>query len=116
MDSNIIDKIQDAVIMAGSMVGQTAVELKERAELSYEIRTRENYLDELYKELGKKYYSEHKDDEGEAFTEIANLLDELEKLRTEMAERKGVDHCPRCGAQVSREADYCGKCGEYLKE
>ena len=116
MDSSLFDKIQDTVIMAGSKMGSTALELKERAKLQYEIHTRESYLDDLYKELGKKYYVDHKDDEEEDFTEITNLLKELEELRSEMAERKGVDHCPRCGAQIPQDADYCSKCGEFLKE
>ena len=116
MDSTIFDKIQDTVILAGTQVEQTARDLTERAKLQYEIRTRESYLNELYKELGKKYYTEHRDEDGEEFVEIDNLLDELGKLRQELADRKGAKHCPRCGAQVSADADYCSKCGEFLHE
>ncbi len=116
MDSSIFDKIQDTVIMAGHEFGQTAKELTGKAKLQYEIKTRENYLDDLYKELGKKYYAEHKDDEGESFTEIGKLLDELAKLRQDLADRRGAKYCPRCGAQVAKDADYCGKCGEFLHD
>ena len=59
MDSNFFDKIQDTVIMAGHEFGQAAKDLTEKAKLQYEIKTRESYLNDLYKELGKKYYTEH---------------------------------------------------------
>lgn len=114
MGSSIFDKIQDTVIMASREVEHTAKELTGKAKLQYEIKTRESYLNDLYKELGKKYYTEHKDDEGESFAEIADLLDELDALRKELNDRRGAKYCPRCGAQVASDADYCSKCGEFL--
>lgn len=114
MDSNFFDKIQDTVIMAGHEFGQAAKDLTEKAKLQYEIKTRESYLNDLYKELGKKYYTEHKDDEGESFSEIGSLLDELAALRQELNDQRGTKYCPRCGAQVAKDADYCEKCGEFL--
>ena len=122
MENNFFDKIQDAVIFAGREVKEAAGDLSERAKLRYEIRTREGYLNELYMELGKKYYMEHKDDEREeegglnSFTEVKNLLEELDDLRAELANKKGARHCPRCGAQVSQDSDYCGKCGAFMHE
>ena len=122
MENGILDKLQDVMIVAGREVESTAKKLTEKAKLKYEIHTREGYLNELYIELGKKYYTEHKDDAeedseaGESFTEIDNLLDELRDLRAELEELKGVRHCERCGAQVPKDADYCNKCGEYMGE
>ena len=121
MDTNIFDKIQDAIMVAGKELKDTAEDFSAQAKLRYEIRTRENYLNELYTELGKKYYSEHKDDpieEGktDSFEEIRTLLDELSELHKELADKRGADRCPRCGALVSQESDYCGKCGAYMHE
>ncbi len=81
MDNNIFDIIQDTVIIAGKEVESTAKRLSDKAKLAYEIRTRESYLNELYKELGKEYYTTHRDDEDEDFEEIETLLKELKDLR-----------------------------------
>ena len=82
MDNNILDIIQDTVIIAGKEVESTAKRLSDKAKLAYEIRTRESYLNELYKELGKEYYTSHRDDEDEDFEEIETLLRELKELRS----------------------------------
>ncbi len=116
MDNTFFDKLQDTVIMAGAKAGQTAKELTERAKLQYEIRTRESYLGELYKELGKDYYARHKDDEDADFDEIENLLEELSDLHQQMADRRGARRCPVCNSLVPAESDYCGKCGRFVAE
>ncbi|MBQ9631878.1 MAG: zinc-ribbon domain-containing protein, partial [Lachnospiraceae bacterium] len=79
----------------------------------------ESYLEELYTELGKKYYADHKGEEreeGSSFEEIDKLLAELSELREDLANRKGASPCPRCGAEVALDADYCSKCGAFLHE
>lgn len=116
MDNSFFDKLSDTVIMAGTLAGQTAKEFTEKAKLQYEIRTRESYLGELYKELGKEYYAKHKDDEDADFVEIENLMNELSDLRQEMADRKGTRRCPVCNASIPADADYCGKCGRFVAE
>ena len=122
MDNGFFDKIQDAVMVAGKELKEAAEDFSDKAKLRYEIKTREGYLNELYMELGKKYYAEHKDEkrDGEdgpdSFAEIDELLKELSDLRQQLADKRGASHCPRCGSLVSVDSDYCGKCGAYMHE
>ena len=112
---DFFDKISDAAIAIGKEVSDKAKDMGGYAKLQYEIRTREGYLDELYRDLGKKYYKEHKDDEGADFAEIDGLNKELEEMREELMIRKGANKCPQCGNYVEIDADYCSKCGKQLK-
>ena len=114
MDGNFFEKLQDTIGVAGQEITYRAKDIKDKAKLQYEIRQREGYLKELYIELGKKYYSEHKDDEGEDFEEIETLLCELSDLRGEWGNMKGAKECPHCGAQVPNDSEYCNKCGTPL--
>ena len=112
---DIFDKISDTAFAIGKEVSERARDVGGYAKLQYEIRTREGYLDELYRELGKKYYADHRDDEDAEFTEIEGLVAELKEMRDELMARKGADKCPKCGNFVPKDADYCSKCGEQLK-
>ncbi len=112
---DIFDKISDTAIAIGKEVSDRAKDVGGYAKLQYEIRTREGYLNELYQEIGKKYYEEHKDDEDADFAEVDGLLAELKEMREELMERKGAEKCPKCGNYVPKDADYCSKCGEQLK-
>lgn len=112
---DFFEKLSDTAFALGKEVSDKARDVGSFAKLQYEIRTREGYLNELYADLGKKYYEEHKDDENADFTEIDGLLKELEEMREKLMERKGTDKCPKCGNYVPKDADYCSKCGEQLK-
>lgn len=112
---DFFERISDTAFAIGKEVSDKARDFGEQAKLQYEIRTREGYLDELYQELGKKYYAEHKDDEGADFSEIDGLLKELDEMREELMQRKGAEKCPKCGSFIEADADYCSKCGTQLK-
>ncbi len=112
---DIFDRISDTAFAIGKEVSDKAKDVSEYAKLQYDIRTREGYLNELYQELGKKYYAEHKNDEDADFSEIKGLIAELKEMRNELLEKKGAEKCPKCGNYIAKDADYCSKCGKQLK-
>ncbi len=112
---DFLDKLSDVAATLGNDVAKKGKKVSEVARLQYQIHVREGYLNELYQELGKRYYSEHKNEEDQDFDEITSVIEELGHLRKELGERKGVDKCPQCGYPVAVDADYCSKCGKQLK-
>ncbi|MBQ7677572.1 MAG: zinc-ribbon domain-containing protein [Lachnospiraceae bacterium] len=112
---DFFEKLSDTAIAIGKEVSDRAKDVSSCAMLQYDIRSREGYLNELYQDLGKKYYEDHKDDEDADFTEIDGLIKELDEMRRELMEKKGADKCPKCGNYVAKDADYCSKCGKQLK-
>ena len=114
--NEIIDRLSDTMITMGREAKDKAMEAASLAKLRMDIRSRENYLNELYAELGKKYYTEHKDEEDLDFIEIENLSAEIDELRRELDTRRGAPRCPKCNAFIDPEADFCSKCGAKLKE
>lgn len=116
--SDIFETIEDAFIMAGKEIENTAKDVTAKAKLKYEIKQREGYLDELYKEIGKEYYQKNKDSdsENESFEEITRLLEEVSDLKDQYMKIKGMVECPQCGAQINKGSSFCSKCGKPLYE
>ncbi len=48
---------------AGKDVGQKAKDVSEIAKLKMDIRSKEDFVEKQYAELGKAYYEKHKDEE-----------------------------------------------------
>lgn len=116
--SELFNTIEDVFIMAGKEIESTAKDVTAKAKLKYEIKQREGYLDELYKEIGKEYYQKYKEEmtDKEAFTEITSLLEEVADLKEQYMKIKGTIECPQCGAHIDKASSYCKVCGKQLFE
>lgn len=112
---DFFDKISDVAVSIGNDVAKKGRQVSEYARLQYQIKTREGYLNELYQELGKKYYMDHKDDDDADIREVDSVVEELNNLREELSDKQGTVKCPQCGSVVPKDADYCIHCGKQLK-
>ena len=88
------DKLSETIVSAGKDVGQKAKDVSEIAKLKMDIRSKEDFVEKQYAELGKAYYEKHKDEENaeteektpeqEHFFLITEALGEIERMRAEV--------------------------------
>ena len=57
------DKLSESLVSAGKDVSQKAKDVSEIAKLKLDIKSKEEYVQKQYEELGRSYYEKHKDEE-----------------------------------------------------
>ena len=64
------------------------------------------------------YVGIHSNDAEEAFADMVKNAVELAKqndeLRIKIQDVKGMQRCPRCGAEISKEFAFCNFCGAAI--
>ena len=55
------DKLSESLVSAGKDVSQKAKDVSEIAKLKLDIKSKEDYVQKQYEELGRSYYEKHKD-------------------------------------------------------
>ena len=113
------DKLSNTISAAGKDGLNKAKELKDTAKISMDIKEREGAIQRIYRELGKAYYQDHKDDENPAYDQIHAItaaFQEIEELKANKDAIRGVKRCEACGSIVSQEAKFCANCGAKCEE
>lgn len=113
----ILDKIGDTIVSVSKDATQKAKDLSDIARIRMDIRSKNDYINKQYQEIGKAYYEKHKDDESPKYDQVV-LIQEAEEvideLREQLSQIKGTQRCPQCGQEMDLDADYCSKCGAKL--
>ena len=90
------------------------------ASLKGQIVAQENAILRYYKEIGREYYSAHKDDEAAEcqtqFESIKKAEGIIEELQKKIAELSGTKHCKACDSDVPEDSAFCPKCGAKLED
>ena len=114
------DKLSETIVSAGKDVGQKAKDVSEIAKLKLDIKSKEDYVQKQYEELGRSYYEKHKDEEGceeaEQFFLIKEVVEEIERMKAEVLRIQGSAECPKCGAKMPEGAVYCSSCGTKMDD
>ena len=108
------DKLGNTISAAGKDGINKAREWKDTAKISVDIKEREGAIQKMYRELGKAYYRDHKDDVAPDYEQIAAIkaaFEEIGELKANKDEIRGIRRCPECGQIMSREANFCSNCG-----
>lgn len=116
---DFFSKLGDTISATGKDVSKKARDLTGLAKLNMDVRAKEEYILKQYGEIGKQYYEQHKEDAEPAFEEIALIkeaMEEIEVLKSEIAQMKGLKKCPACGAVLELDAVFCNKCGVKYEE
>ncbi len=77
-------------------------DVSEIAKLKLDIKSKEDYVQKQYEELGRSYYEKHKDEEeceeAEQFFLIREAVEEIERMKAEVLRIQGSAECPevRC--------------------
>ena len=113
---DFFSKLGDSIVSATQEVGEKAKGMTDVAKLQYEMRSKEDFLNKQYQEIGKIFYQENKDAAPEAYTslfeEVVAAQKRIEEIKEQIAYTKG----PKCGAVVSGSAAFCSKCGAKMDE
>ena len=108
---DFFNKIGDTIVSAVKGVGEKAKDVTDATRLSYDISKKKSEINDKYRTLGKKYYSEHRDEKDDMIVAITAAIEELHEMEKNLASVKGGTRCEKCGAIVPVGSAYCSKCG-----
>ena len=111
------DKLLDN---AGTITRSTIKKTSESVavlKLKHSAKDVESKIDSLYAHIGRLLYEEHS--RGAEFTgeyaekcsQIDNALEELEKIKKQIAELNNQRLCPSCGKYNPSDSSFCSYCG-----
>lgn len=117
----MFEKIVETLNNTGKVVGEKTKQSSDLVKINFKISSEEKALLELYCEIGKTYYENNSDNPccdtmKELFDKVAEKASQIEALKNQVRVIKGVAVCTNCGAEVSAENDFCGKCGSKLEK
>lgn len=120
-----LDKVCDGLASMGSEFARATRDATENASLHTQIAAEESKIREQYRIIGELYYNECENDAErmellsdtyrEAFEKISVSRWKIENAKETIAKNKGSICCPKCGANVDKDAVFCSKCGEKVK-
>ncbi len=113
--NDIFKQIGSTVTEAGEKGLEKAKELRDSARITLEIRNREYSIQKAYRELGRAYYKDHKDDEDQAYDQVAYIraaFEEIGEMKASKDELRGIKRCPNCGEPIQNGANFCPNCGK----
>lgn len=108
-------------IQSKSQVAGAAIKEKtDTIKIKNSINANNARINDVYKEIGEKFYAAHKTDEQlefmyvELFEKIKGFEKENEELNNQLNEVKKIVKCPNCGKENDKEAAFCFSCGSQL--
>ncbi|MBQ1598335.1 MAG: zinc ribbon domain-containing protein [Candidatus Weimeria sp.] len=110
----MFDDVSDTLLKAGTDAANFVKDTASTAKLNLDLKGKENALKKAYEGLGKKYYEQHKSEGDPLFAQIRELIVDIDDLKEQIAEIRGQEVCPKCGAYVPKDAQYCNKCGAAI--
>ncbi len=114
-NTDLFKQISTTVSEAGKSGLEKAKELRDTARISMEIRDRENSIQKAYRELGKAYYQDHRNDVEPAYDQVVYIkaaFEEIGELKANKDEVRGIRRCSACGEIIPDGAAFCPKCGK----
>ena len=97
---------------------QKAKDLSEITKLNSIISDEQNKIDTIYKQIGKLYYSIHRQDCEPDFqamiTSISECEQKIDVIRKKIQDIKGVQTCEKCGAEMPMGVAFCSNCGTKI--
>lgn len=114
-----LDQLSTKLTQVGQATARKTKELTDTAKINLMIAEEEKKITAHLTKLGACYLEQHPDDFEDAFADlIAEIRASREKInqgKQQLIERKGVAHCPNCGAQVSNRVAFCSACGSKVE-
>lgn len=97
---------------------QQAKNLAEQARLRNQISEAQSTITDCYTQIGKQYAAAHPENFEESYAPmmaaIAGAQRQIASLQEQLRELKAVSLCPKCGAEVSKDAAFCSACGAEM--
>lgn len=117
---DVAEKVGDTVGKGVKSVSETSQKVAEKMKLKKQINQLEAEINAAYIVIGKKYFDENSASPAPEYEEEINkIISNREKSESLKAELNALDDkitCPKCGASLLIEQNFCDKCGENLAE
>ena len=116
---SIINDITSKLTNVGKDGLNRARDAKDTTKVSMDIKNREIQLQKYYRDLGKEYYQDHKDDTALAYPLMEQIRNELAAIASLQAEKdrlRGIRRCPNCGEVTNANAKFCPACGTQVQK
>lgn len=126
---NIVEKAKNTAVVIGrstaqlfEKAGEKTAEIIDNTKAGVAVYELEKEINELYRQIGKSIYDSTKNDMPvERFDDMIETVDmkldeikQLKKAEEEKANRQTACPNPECGQPVSKEDNFCPKCGAVL--
>lgn len=112
------DDFGKKISQAGQTTLQKTREMADIAKLNMQISDEEKKINNTYLEIGKLYMQLHAADSEEAFQgmvqSITDSENKIKEYQTQIQDIKGVERCPKCGAEVVKDSAFCSACGNAM--
>lgn len=107
----------------GKKTSEATNKITKETKLKLKINENKNKITDLYEEIGKKVYEKHtrnenisiKEELEEECSKIDALSNEIEEARKEIMQLNNKKQCPKCYAEIEKDAAFCSKCGEKIQ-
>lgn len=107
----------------GKKTSEATSKITKETKLKIKINDNKNKIEDIYEEIGKKVYEKHvreenisiKEELHEECSKIDVLSKEIEVARKEILRLNNKRQCPKCYAEIEKEAVFCSKCGQKLE-
>ena len=114
------DKLKDDLFSVGKEVGDRVSDVSNIAKLKLELRSKEDFIQRQFAELGRLYYEAHK--EAADSVAVQDLFNSIAETEAQIAETKstilnlqGAICCPECGEKYQKGYKFCPFCGGELR-
>lgn len=117
---SFFSQIGDKLTSVGQETATKAKNFAEATKLNGRVNDLEKQISQLYEEIGKAYFENHKEDAGaeerEKIEKICTIQQEIADCKEQIKDLKGVENCPSCGAEVVPGAAFCNVCGAKMEQ
>ncbi len=118
------DKLAKKTTETCKGVTEKTGKIAKEAKLKIKINDNKSKIEDLYQEIGKKVYQKHTADEElcikkdleEECAKIDILSSEIDTYHREILELSDIKACVECKETMSKEANFCPKCGAKQPE
>ena len=112
-------KAGQKITKAASGAADKSKLLAEKAKLKSHISTENSNISKAYTELGKKYFEVFGQDPAEDFAEIVGKINDanahIAELQQQLAALDVETTCPKCGASIKKDQQFCQSCGAKME-
>ena len=113
---NFFDKLGKKATETYQLTKEKTTKISEELKLRNKINENKNKIEEIYMQIGKCVYDEFKTGEkcdklSEKCEEVTALKEEICRIEGKILAIKNIKKCISCNTEISKEAEFCSKCG-----
>ncbi len=116
---DFLNKAKNSIQNVGKEVSKKTKDIGGTMSLNNQIKEAESTLNQIYQQIGQKYYNECNTEAVERFPEecqqIVAIMEKMAKDKEQLRALKGLKLCPNCGADVDIQLPHCPMCGTAVE-